>query len=136
MSTIFNMGEMIPVPESVGVCPDCDGPLKIDFHEWTPFLEEADLYAPGEVFAMVCEDGCHIGIFADAPDPDDDIWKERYKTWEEKNQAWKEVYEKISEWLSHTPFLIEGSILILDAGQLRTFLEEHRMALLGQGIVV
>ena len=98
MSTIFSMNQMIPVPASVAVCPDCNGPMLVDLYELAPFLEEANLWAPGDCFGLECTMG-HIWE-TDRRDHSADLHQ----------MGWNQVYDNVSGWFSQTPFLVECDI--------------------------
>ena len=61
MSTIFSIDQRIPVPASVAVCPDCNGPMLVDLYEVAPFVEEANLWAPRGLLRPGMHDGTHLG---------------------------------------------------------------------------
>src|SRR5262249_14806987 len=102
---VFKFGELIPVPESVGVCPDCDGRMQLNLDKWERLLEENNLYlVTQEVFCyLVCE---NAHDFLGDPLPLKE-WEERYAETDERDEAWINLGENVSQWLGQIPFLIK-----------------------------
>ena len=94
---VFNENDFVPVPSSLGFCPDCNQPLFVQLCEWVPiYFDKAHLSAPGDNFDLKCSSG-HIW------------WISRLEEGE-YHIAWHELHQNVGDWLKGLPFLMQKNV--------------------------